>query len=341
MNARWLVACAAVALAGCPGGRTVTQVTTTTPSSGDGDGDGAPDRVREVEATMLENYRLFASGAASSYAQGIARDRSVAVAGITPNTVLVGVWPDGIEQDRRPYQSNSVRILSKNLDVHIAANPSVAWVSDELSYRVPYKGREASVPIRFTGVYVRDIDRWLLVMEHMSYAMTAAELIAMAQRNELSILPPIPPARTSTTGQVREIQKHITALLEKWHSAGTQTADLVAADTDVLVMWPDPDAEYRGLAASAAPKLVEVFGDGAKLARSQYRVFVARNESVAWALANHTIELPGKHPFDLRGTYVLEPRGDRGKWSVVQAHVSVPLHIHQIDRKVFGIRRGR
>ncbi len=335
----WLLV-VVLAVAACPGNKPVTKLPAATNNNGDSDGDGAPNRIREVEATVLENYRLFAAGSSASYAQGIARDRPVAIAGITPNTILVGEWPDGIEKDRRPYQGRSVRIFSKNLDVRVADNPSVSWVSDELSYRIPYKGREASVPIRFSGVYVRDIDRWLLVMEHMSYALPARELVGKAERNELSILPPIPKQRGKGRSKaVDELKLVVEKSLRRWHKPGVPISELVAADTDVLIMWPDADAEYRGLAASAAPKLVEVFGDGATLTSSQYRVFIGGGETVAWAIANHTVRLPQKHTIDVRATYVLEMRGDQKKWYIVQAHASVPLHVRQIDQKVFGIRR--
>jgi len=331
-----------LALVGCPGTKTVTAPAGGTKNDNDNDNNGAPNRVREVEATVLENYRLFANGSSASYAQGIARDRAVAIAGITPNLVLVGEWPDGIEDDRRPYQARAVRIVSKNLDVHIAENPSVAWVSDELSYRVPYKGREASVPIRFTGVYVRDIDRWLVVMEHMSYALPMSSILDKAQRNELSILPPIPKQEgEGASKSADQIKKIIKAKLDRWHKPGTPVSDLVAADTDVLVMWPDADAEYRGLAASAAPKLSEGFGDKATLVSSQYRVFVGGSQTVAWAIANHTVRLDTKKTVDMRATYVLEQRGRTDKWTIVQAHASVPLHIRQIDQRVFGLRRRK
>lgn len=336
---RRLVLVAALALvAACPGAKTVVAPPPNNNNNND-DGQDAPDRVREVEATVLENYRLFASSAAS-YAQTIARDRPVAIAGITPNMILVGEWPEGIEKDRRPYQAKAVRILSKNLEVHVASNPSVAWVSDELSYRVPYKGREASVPIRFTGVYVRDIDRWLLVLEHMSYALPAQELVEKARNNELSILPPLPKRTApSSSPNAAKIEANIEAALRRWHRPGVPMSSLVVADTDALVLWPDPDTEYRGLAASAAPKLVDVFGDGAVMEQSEYRVFVGGNEQVAWAIANHHIRLPSKHVIEVRASYVLEVRGDQHKWFLVQAHASVPLHIKQISERVFGLRR--
>lgn len=326
-------------LGGCPKTKTVVAPPPTNNNNNDSDGQDAPDRVREVEATVLENYRLFATSSAS-YAQAVARDRPVAIVGITPNMILVGEWPEGIESDRRPYQAKSVRILSKNLEVHLASNPSVSWVSDELSYRVPYKGREASVPIRFTGVYVRDIDRWMLVLEHMSYALPAAELVEKAKNNELSILPPIP-NRTSAprSPNANKIAGRIERALRAWHKPGVPMSSLVVADTDALIMWPDPDAEYRGLAASAAPKLADSFGDGAMMGKSQYRVFVGGNERVAWAIANHHIKLPGNHTIEVRASYVLEVRGDQNKWFLIQAHASVPLHVKQISERVFGLRR--
>src|SRR5690606_18769337 len=88
-------------------------------------------------------------------------------------------------RDRRLYRVLGPTLLTKNLELQLSEDGSVGWLFDEMSYRVPYGGRMASIPIRNTSVFVRDFDRWVLVLEHQAYAVSIDELRGMAAGRRL------------------------------------------------------------------------------------------------------------------------------------------------------------
>jgi hypothetical protein len=104
--------------------------------------------------------------------------------------VHIGVGPDDVTTPRpgSPGQVDRWPLLpvdelgarldeaeSKRLEMHLARDLTSAWTVDEVSYRIPgCLGRDGMyklvvVPLRMTTLYVRDGERWVAVLEHLSY----------------------------------------------------------------------------------------------------------------------------------------------------------------------------
>lgn len=166
---------------------------------------------RELEITVLENYLQLTLGNMEAYADTLGRDRVLTLLGIGADEVATGSLPEdcspaaapdricGSSRDRLPFRSDTpcgigssarapcLGVYSKNLQLHLSQDGSTAWVFDELAYRVPHQGREASIPLRYTAVFVRDVDRWVMVMEHMSHAIAIELVLALARDGKLAM----------------------------------------------------------------------------------------------------------------------------------------------------------
>jgi hypothetical protein len=297
---------------------------------------GKLDLARDLEATVLENYMQLTLGNFEAYADGIARDRDIVLIGISARDLVVGKEPAGARRDRRPYSDLGVKLLAKNLDVHLSEDASVGWVHDDVSYRVAYSEREASIPLRFTGVFVRDVDRWVMVVEHMSYAIPVEEVIVLARAGKLA-----QPRRVCGGKHCGDKKaEHVRDVVRALHSGGPHP-DRVTTDARSLLLWPDPDEEYAVAETSNAPRLAELFGPDARVEVALARVSVGRSRKVAWAVANLTVRTNDEDALviRLRGTYVLELvriRTNEFRWKIVQAHVSVPIEEAELSRRVFG-----
>jgi ketosteroid isomerase-like protein len=290
---------------------------------------------RDLEATVLEGYSQLTLGNLDAYREGIAADRQITLVGVSPRDVVMGRTPRALSRDRRLYRDLGPTILSKNLDVHLSRDGSVGWIYDEISYRVPYMGRTASIPIRRTALYVRDLDRWLLVMEHESYALPVGEIVDLAARGALE-----PPRRLDrryhrTEGPSSLLLRMIERLQEASDSYRRQR---VAADEEALLLLPHPEGEIYGAEVPLSASVAGLFGAGASVSLRDYRVFVSPSISSAWIAANlavTTIVRDEPVEIGLRATYVLENR-DKWGWQVVQTHVSAPLLPAELSRLVFG-----
>lgn len=166
---------------------------------------------RELEISVLENYLQLTLGNMEAYADTLGRDRVLTLLGIGPDEVATGILPEdcspaaapdricGSSRDRLPFRSDTpcgigssarapcLGVYSKNLQLHLSQDGSTAWVFDELAYRVPHQGREASIPLRYTAVFVRDVDRWVMVMEHLSHAIAIELVLALARGGKLAM----------------------------------------------------------------------------------------------------------------------------------------------------------
>jgi len=295
--------------------------------------------VRDLEATVLENYSQLTLGNFEAFRDGVAGDQPIVLLGVSPRDVVYGVAPPGVAVDRRPYRRFGPTIYSKNLDIHLSADGSVAWVFDEISYRVQYMGRQASIPIRVTGVYVRDVERWVLVMEHQSYAIASDDILRFAATGQL---------RKPGEMKNRYVKSEgaSTLLLRtagRFHNSDERYRQRkLSTQDDALILLPDPDHEFRGAKTADAPSLPALFGDGATVGLRDYRVHVARSRRVAWIAANLVIRatLDGDPvEVELRATYVFENRSEWG-WEIVQMHVSAPVHLRELTRRIFGTVRS-
>lgn len=346
-----------------------------------------PDELgRDLEATALENYLQLALGNMEAYADSVAREREVALIGIGPKDVVVGINPPGLIRDRRPFRDRRhcsfgernnepcLRFQSKNLDVHVYGDGSVGWISDELSYRVPNEGREAAIPVRLTAVFVRDIDRWVLVLEHMSYALPRSEILAMAERGELE-----PPMPIKSAFQDARQARLLKVYVQREHNANEQTraraarqrtstdgdtapdtkldapsttGDEPADDEDdqqanvddqaLFALLPGTRQEYRGAQTYGAPSLAQLFtwpgGAPARVLVGDYRIGKSPNRRVAWMVANLSVAVTtpsGRElSIGLRGTYLFAKSGRL--WKLVQSHVSVPVAESRLAERFFG-----
>lgn len=332
---RAMLICAALACAaGCP-----KEPVITAPGGGGGQTrpEGPPSLEalrRDLEATVLENYLQLTLGNLDAYAEAFARGREVALFGIAADDVAFGQPPGRDAGDRRLFRSADPVIYTKALDVHVTSNGAVGWVFDEMSYRIPHRGREASIPVRMTAAFVRDIDRWVMVFEHLSYALPTEDVLELALNGKLAT-----PAAIEDRGAHPQLDRMFVSAVERLHNGPERWRRRSLADgPDVLVVYPAPEHEFRGPAGREAPLLAEVYGTGGKVEVDGRRITVARTGRLAWMVANLAVTtMVNGDPlrFGLRGTYLLELRGELG-WEIIQAHVSVPVSENVVCRRVFG-----
>ncbi len=323
------------------------------------------DMPRDLEATVLENYLQLALGNMEAYADGIAEDREIMLVGVQPDALVVGTNPAGksvdrrIFRDRAPCRSHAAtrhpctRVISKRLEVHLYHDDSVGWISDELSYRVPYQGREAAIPIRYTAVMIRDIDRWALVSEHFSYALGIDEILERAGSGKLA-KPAGMKTHTPDRGRTPVLKRVLNTRLNADAKAQEQFArarersrkraangqiDLIDEDAH-LYLLPGPRQEYRDRDVYSAPSLARFFGNGARITLGDHRLSVAANTRVAWMIANLQVKTvdpktDSKLDIGLRGTFLFAL--DDSGWNMVQAHISAPITERDLERRIFGV----
>ena len=286
----------------------------------------------DLEATVMENYSHLTLGNFGAYRDSLAGDQSITLIGVMPDDVVVGRRPRDAARDRRLYPMLGPTILAKNLEVHMAEDGSVGWVFDEMSYRVPYGGRTASIPIRNTAVFVRDFDRWVLALEHQSYAVSIDDLRGMAAAGTLEA-----PRRYTTLAKAAP-SRELMALVGKVHNVGpSQEMPPVHDGEGTLLLLPDRDRELRGAAAQDAPSLSSIFGPRTTVEVREHRVGVAKNGAVAWMAANlnvRTLVNDALTDIGLRGTYLFL-EGAAG-WELVQMHLSAPVTERELSRRTFG-----
>ena len=286
---------------------------------------------KSLESTVLENYDQLNNGNVEALVDGTAADRRLQIVGVSPDDLVLGRTPRALRQDRRLYKDRNPRILSKNLDVHLSTDGSVGWVYDEISLRVDVEGREASIPIRSTAVYVRDVDRWVMAAEHLSYGLAVRDVFRLAAQGKL-----VPPARMKLDyGGPREQAAPLIGVAGLFVNSGATNSGVVG-DSDTLVLLPGQELEFHN---SVAPSLASLFGVGSTVAVQEFRINVAKTKRVAWMLATLAVQTtyngdPISIP--LRASFVFEQQSD-AEWGTAQAHISVGLQEAQLSEQVFGV----
>ncbi len=286
--------------------------------------------VRDLEATVIENYAHLSLGNFSAFRDGLSPDEAVTLLGVTPGDVVVGRRPADAARDRRIYRVLGPTLLSKNLDVHLSQDAFVGWTFDEMSYRVPYQGRTASIPIRNTELYVRDFDRWVLVMQHQSYAISFDDLRTLASSGALEA------PKRFTSRALDKSSRDLISLVGRLHNG---TGPIAQGDS-VLVLLPDRDHEVRGAEAAQTSSLAALFGAGTTVGLRDYRIGVAKSGHVAWMAANLVVRTSVSEgneaavDIGLRGTYVFQLGA--GGWEVVQMHISAAVPEGELSRRMFG-----
>ena len=241
---------------------------------------------------------------------------------------FVGEGRQSVGIDRWPLMGHRPQFLSKNLQVQVSAQGGVGWTFDEISLRVEVDGRWASLPIRLSFVFVRDVDRWVLVMDHWSYPLSVTSIEArtgVALENKA-----LPLYRQSTNADM------LIALIGRLENGEQRAKEKrsVAPHRAVLV-HPQPGGEYHGDAIGAAPTLADLF-EGKSVGIRDYRIESESSGTVAWMAANLVVSGRSDSPFEisLRASYVFEHTSEG--WKVVLTHVSVPLKEGYLNALVFG-----
>jgi ketosteroid isomerase-like protein len=352
-------------LAGC--GSTRSRAVETTPAP-------PPDDVnlfelrRELEAAVLDNYLQLGLGNMEAYGDIIDTDDAVTLIGLGPDDVHLGdlseactgaiasTAPEVVMQrrracgrtsDRLPFRIGSpclpdtdpdqpcLGVLSKNLSARVSRDGTTAWVVDELSYRIPYRGRQAAMPLRYTAVFVRDLERWDLVQEHLSYPMPTRLTRELAAAGQLAT--PARMERHGAPGLWELVHQHLAQ-----GKAGRARSNILAAaqnaSEDRVLLLHNPSGERSGADLYTGPNLLDAFGAGTQIEARDIRVFFAPGDRVAWLAAN--LDVATEHESKpvlvrMRITAVLE-RDQAAVWQLMHAHVSVPIRKEQLAARVFG-----
>lgn len=267
--------------------------------------------------------------------------------GVGPGDVLFGAEVRERASSRWPIRVDNTmktEVRSKRLDIHLSADRAVsaAWMSDELSWRITFCGRTAVIPVRITALYAHDGDRWVQVLEHLSFGRTpqpspdgslvgrpmADALIDTALSDELGR--DVVALFSGQTDRVRPLLS-----LDPEH----RTEDDPRQPAPSFLLAPDPDGEWHGDDNLARLQIV----DGRLVKIQDRRVGVigrsVAKATVAYMVANLVVDLrthPGSPASQvlLRGTFVFEKRDD--KWLLVQGHVSQPITDYALANRVFG-----
>ncbi|HUH03748.1 MAG TPA: nuclear transport factor 2 family protein [Kofleriaceae bacterium] len=304
-----------------------------------------PPLERELEASVLEAYSHLTLGNFEPYADNIAEGLDLMFFGTGSRNVIFGPDQGGSWIDHRPFgRSVGLRLFSKNLRVAISEDAQVGWVSDEISYRVPHRfrlangaeiERIASIPIRTTSLYLREVDRYVLVLEHLSYPLPERDIVELARGKELRA-----PVEIPKTPVDDAVAAAIKGTIQLFHGlAAGDPMDSLSARVPVSVFLPTPMGEVHDARQHGVPylqDLVRSLNGEAKLRLTRHRI--VHEGTMAWVAAN--LEVSSRVGNDsttirLRGTYLLE-KLPGGPWRIVQVHISVPLEQAQIDERVFG-----
>jgi hypothetical protein len=347
-----VVACAVVAVIGaaCSGGSNGGRVE---PPS-----DPYPGReqslsgvlLRELEVEVLEGYDLPTFETAVPATAVSSR----------VGAVHIGVGPEDVEIGRQGTQGSIDRwpllpvdelggrldeVESKRLEMHLARDLTTAWTFDEISYRIPgcvdrdggYK--TIVIPLRVTSLFVRDGERWVAVLEHISYPQRISELVERADGPVGEKLGQRRDPRPEIAAPIAALQRAIDPAI-----TDADRALLWASTDDALALWPDPDQELRRGAVVSGASLAQAF-DAASVELESWRFGMSPDPnggvsggSVAWVAATLKVgarrdrgDVTETVPLRLRASFVLEQRtvdvggGSALQWQVVQAHVSSPV----------------
>lgn len=347
---------------------------------------GLTELLRELEADVLENYLQLGLGNMEAYADIISQRDPVTLVGIGPSDVTANNSRDCLHtsssaptsateacdyaRDRLPFRRRPLclpdspvdaacqGIYSKRLNLHVSRDHEVAWVFDELSYRLPHNRRQAAIPLRFSAVFVRDVERWVMVQEHISYPLPDRLTVALAEDDQLSAPDDLATGQHSSdvfvalaraylapseADRARLNQDRQALLALSPSQRDEQDPRTSGFSDDRIVVFPDPRGEYHGIETLSARSLIDRFGPKTTLQFRSPRIFLSSSEQVAWMAANLELQITApaasgaaqKRSIGLRLTAVFE-RDEPGEWHLMQAHMSVPIRKQQLETQMFG-----
>jgi hypothetical protein len=310
--------------------------------------------LRDLEIEVLDGYDLPTFETAVPATAVSSRVGAVHI-GVGPDDLTAGTLTSVDRWPLLPVDELGERLdvaESKRLEMHLAADFSAAWTFDEISYRIPgCLGRDGAykqvvIPLRMTQLYVRDGERWVPVLEHVSYPQRTAALVDGARglrgKKMRNGRDPRPQVNEPLQLAVHAVEPAFTP---------EQRAEAFSSAEDALALWPDPNDELRRTAVVHGASLAAVF-DATKVTVESWRVGMSPDTTggvgggtVAWVAT--TLRLDGRRaagdttepaPLRLRATFILELRD--GHWQIVQSHVSAPIDDDALLRSVLGSAAG-
>jgi ketosteroid isomerase-like protein len=276
--------------------------------------------------------------------------------GVGPGDVYFGEQVRQLASSRWPLQlapNTPTVVRSKRLRIHLSSDSQVtaAWVSDEVSWRIILCGRTAVVPLRMTALYAHDGDRWVQVLEHLSFGRMPQPTPNGEVRGSLMVNPDEDcrrPERCPVVDRALsdELSRTLSALLSAQSTrvqptvASAKTTDDPLRPSATFLLGPDPDGEWDGTSPVETIRLI----DGKIVIEGDRRigtVSMGRSDkaTIAYWVGNITADLE-HHPGSpsskvrLRATFVFEKRND--KWIVVQGHISQPIDDIDLAQIIYG-----
>ena len=282
----------------------------------------------DLRATVLESYEARSGGYEEAYLDSVTHDAKLILISVGPQDVVLGYDPIACQRNR-PFRDRPATFVSKALDTQLSHDHQVAWVYDEISYRIEIGKRQALIPLRMTSVWERRTGRWIMTQEHVSYGVPDEDAMNDAAAGRLQTPKPLGNTTAAGAEPVRAILLRLIADEDdarKRHIAVGQGSVFVASDSD---------RERRGERV-AETTIRSMFGYDWEVRSSDLRVQLSGSGTVAWAAGNVVVEGTGEdqRALPLRATWVLERQGD--DWKVVQTHVSVPVGAQELQRRVLG-----
>jgi hypothetical protein len=341
------VAVTLVLLAGCPGaGRGKG------PPLADTQGTDEPvsrgSLLRDLEAEVLDGYDR--DEPLDTQVRVIDPVVGAARIGVGPGDVWVGEQV-GLATSRWPLatdRTTDLDVKSKKLELHVAADQSAAWVSDEVSWRITACDRVAVIPLRFTALYVRDGDRWSAVVEHLSYGRPlsaedhagfgvpidpAVADPAIAEALDAGLTPLLLAARPAALDLAPEAFALGPDVWDELRT-GSGSDELAATPLwprDLRIEAPSDGAAGASVPTSARPGLLSGARRVGLVERGGGKTTIAY--WVGTLLAPRP-DVDGAQAVRLRATFVFERTGT--SWALAQAHLSLPTDDAALAGAAFG-----
>jgi len=341
-----------VALAGCPGNTPKPQPPPDPTIGGDTEAQRRERLVAELQDEILGSYERDELPEVETTM--IPRQVGPARINVGPGDVLFGDDVRRMAWSRWPLllaPGTPTTVRSKRLEIHVSNDHQVsaAWMSDEISWRITLCNRTAVIPLRMTGLYAHDGDRWVQVFEHMSFGRIPEPTgqlrgAPLASPAEACPAPPAPAEHCPIFDHPKhEISDELTRLIQNLLSAQTEKIKASVSSSretedptqpsEAVIIAPDPEGEWHGQDFEAVRII-----DG-KVKFEERRVGVIgtsqKNATVAYWIGNFVADLrqpEGKAR--LRGTFVFEKR--KNKWTIVQAHISQPIDDVDLALRIYG-----
>ena len=214
---------------------------------------------------------------------------------------------------------------SKKMLVHVADDGSAAWVFDDLSWRIRACGIDAVIPLRFTALFTRESDRWVEIVEHLSFGRdTSAKDVA-------GFGTPIVAATSAWSGGAAPFDALDAALAPSWSAT---RPIVMQSDANSTAIGPRAISESHG----DAMHLDVLIPGGARVeARRIGLVGRAPERATVAYWVGTLITLGGDGSpagLRLRATAILQKHGPQ--WIVEQVHVSLPTEDNELADRVFG-----